>query len=240
MMDIVRMYKSGQSIRQIAEKMGVSKTAIHKRLRREIELRPPVCRKHPINITLITDYRTETCSYWLGYLAHKATFYRTRITLRLAARHIRHLGKFASAVESPLLPSKAKGLCSLSINHAGLIKFYRDNGLFEFRTGDPSKIPVQLVDQRHFLRGMWDSSGIITHNSHYLRMGYSNRYVSIVDFVAKLLHDNGIVSNPANKSHQRYYLWWQGQNAVKVARFLYFNQTISLDYKTSKVLPFLI
>lgn len=239
-MDIVKLYNSGLSISQIAHKLGISRTAVHKKLRKETQLRPSVNRKHHIDLTKITDYRTEECAYWMGYLAHKASFYKTRLTIRLSNRHMRHLVKLAVAIESPLLPSRTDDISRLSINSKELMQFYCDNGLLLFRSGDPTQIPKDEIDQRHFLRGVWDAKGIITHSSRYARIGYSTRHEKIAGFIIELLDNNNISSNNITMRGNRYYLWWHGGSAIQIIKFLYFNQTISLNSKLGKALSLLI
>jgi DNA-binding transcriptional regulator WhiA len=240
MIEIVRLYKSGQSISQIAQKFGVSKTTIHKKLRQHITLRPPVCRKHQINITSITDYQTESCAYWLGYLACKSSLRDTRISVRLSQNYIRHLYKLTESLATSIMPTKKDGRCRLAINHTTLTQFYRDNGLPQFKLGDPSQIPTQKIVVRHFLRGLWDGSGIITHNSRYLRMGFSSQHPEILNFVGELLREVGVATNKIDKRGGRFYYWWSGTSAMTIAKYLYFTQTISLDRKTNRVLDYLL
>jgi DNA-binding CsgD family transcriptional regulator len=236
MMEIVRLYKAGQSITQIATKFGVSRTTIHKKLRQHTQLRPAVHRTHQINISNLIDTQTEICAYWLGYLACRGSFQKTRITLRLPVRDIKHLGKWAEALQSSFMPTKKEGRCRLSVNSTELAQFYRQSGVPEFKTGDPTHLPP--LTKRHLLRGLWDGSGVITRSSRYLRMGFTSKHIAVVEYVSELLSD--VVG--ANKIDRRgkFYMWWCGKPALAVAKYLYFNQTVSLDRNTSKVLNYLL
>jgi hypothetical protein len=138
------------------------------------------------------------------------------------------------------MPTKKDGRCRLAINHTTLTQFYRDNGLPQFKLGDPSQIPTQKIVVRHFLRGLWDGSGIITHNSRYLRMGFSSQHPEILNFVGELLREVGVATNKIDKRGGRFYYWWSGTSAMTIAKYLYFTQTISLDRKTNRVLDYLL
>lgn len=237
MIEMVRLYRSGQSISQLAARFDVSKTTIHKKLRQHIILRPAIHRTHQINIVNLINYQTESCAYWLGYLARKGNFQRTRISIQLPMRDIRHLGKLAGALQSSLMPIKKDKRCRLAVNHADLVRFYQQNGVSQFKIGDPTCFPQ--VNARHLLRGLWDSGGIVTHNSRYLRMGFSSRYQTVLEYISKLLLEIGVIANHVDE-HGKSYLWWCGKPALTIAKYLYFNQTVSLDRNTSKVLNYIL
>ena len=244
--DAVKLYISGSTLHDLAIKYSVSKTSIYDGLlRRNVQMRKAICRRHQIDITKIIDY-SECCAYWFGFILADGSISNTRMTIRLQRIDIDHLYKWAESLRTTITPvkcwSKLKGKkfpsCRMSVNHYQLADFYKSHGFCEFKNGNPVHIP-QRLPIRHLLRGLWDGDGIITHSSKYLRMGFISPYATNVYYVASLLLDIGVQPHKISEHNKCFYMWWTGTSAVTIAKYLYFNQTISLNRKMRKVLPYI-
>lgn len=245
-----KLYKSGITLSKLSYKYHISKTSIRDGLLRNgIVLREPIYRRHQFDISNVTNYQTEECAYWFGFNLADSSLSKTRITTRLARCDISHLCKWARALGTTITPVKCWSTlhgrkfpsCRISINHHTLSQFYRTNGFCEFKCGNPYRIPIKQLLLQHLLRGLWDGDGIITHNSKYLRVGFVSPHIAIIEFVSELLSSEiGVHPNKINMHNGCYYMWWCGSSAIIIGKYLYFNQTISLNRKTNKIMQYIL
>ena len=138
------------------------------------------------NFDLITNLSSEIGSYWYGWTFGRAYIdpNRNRVKYSVPFKDIGHLYlllKDLHANTSPRIITKNingikyKG-AYININSKKLKDFY----LNLFEQFNMNNNLGNLVDKRHFLRGLFDAHGIFTKNRGYLRIGYNCRYYNVV------------------------------------------------------------
>jgi len=172
--------------------------------------------KYSIDLSLVTNPSDEIGAYWRGYLLKKAYIdkNRTRVRVSLPKVDAGHIFLLLSDLRSNIVPRKIKR----NINGIPYIGIY---------TNINSKDLIRLlnnlgVDNRHYIRGIFDACGIITNNRNYLRIGcHDTEFLNIIPW--------------KNKSG-----WWVGNEAVKVLKYLYVDSSRYMESKINKVLKYII
>lgn len=250
--EIIKLYKSGVSGSQIATRLGMHKQAVYSCLKRHSINRRPAHIAHKrsdIDLSIMTNLNNETANYWFGFLFADGWISKTnnRIRCNLAIKDIGHLRQFARDLGLLALPTrytnksfnKTYEYCSIALNNKELKDFYVNNNWNELRNGKiiiPNELQV-----RHFLRGFCDGDGIVTRNKKYLRIGFCSQYSTIMSWIrTHLVSELGIPCNKIGKDNSIYAVFWSGSSAIKIAEYLYTNQTRCLKRKLDKIMPFLV
>lgn len=262
--NIITLYNNGNTSDIIALTLKISASTVLKCLHtNNIAVRKPniTARKYPIDLTLLTDLNSEVGAYWFGFLLADGwiSTYNdkkncNKVQCNLAKRdtnHLQQLANDAGTLQNPKI-RKSKGFasdrefeqCFISINSKELADFYRKSGWQEFKKGK-IKLPSNL-NIRHFLRGFCDGDGIVTTTSPsnctktYLRIGFCSMHSNIMSWIMNILvKELNINKNKVCKTHI-YYIWWAGTPALKIASYLYTNQSRTLQRKLDKIMPFLV
>ena len=187
-------------------------------------------------MTELEDLSTQAGAYWFGYLLMRGRIEknRYRITCTVPPQDTGHLHNLIRDLRSIAIPKKRyqNGTHSRSylyINNKALITKYRAIGWDDFKNGKLDNFcPTNL---QHFLRGAWDARGIIYPYKKGLRVGIRDKNRKIIVWFSDRLCHLEINDNSPTKRNHSYYVWWQGSDAVEIARYLYCNSTRYLGRK---------
>ena len=259
--DVINLYKSGMSTYDIAEKYSCSAQSVRDNLIRSGVIFRDISernRNYEIDIARVGDFKTEEGAYWLGFLLADGHVNkkRYRIRVNLNRNDVGHLYALSHDINSTISPkysivtlgNKKHERAYLTINNKELVERYRANGFDHFKDGKPNLLTNE-INMRHFLRGLWDGDGVVTHNEIYLRMGYCDQYEEVVAWVQKKVIEQVEqccgVKIPANKiskvKHANAYIcWWAGSPAVAIGRTLYTDCMRYLPRKAQKVMKYLV
>jgi hypothetical protein len=257
---IRKLYLDGQSTYKIASRFKCSPFLIRNTLIKEgilIRNRSLRQRKFQIDVFRLKDLSSEIGAYWFGFLLADGHLYsnRHRIRCSLAVKDIGHLYHLSKDLNSTIPPKKSMIKCQgkwfgrgyMVINNKELSDFYRKNHWFDFKTGRIKKFKINNLNMKHFLRGLWDGDGIVTHNQKYLRMGFCDKYECVVNWVKYHLrrlvkNECGMVlsNNRTCKHGPIYAVYWTGSQANQIASILYFNSLRYLRRKFEKISPHIL
>jgi hypothetical protein len=220
----------------------------------ELRDRSTAARHYDLDLTDIMDLSSETGSYWFGFFLSDGYMPKTthRIRINLAYKDIGHLYKLSRSLKSTIQPKKGQVRCAgktfdrayISINNKELYEFYQQAGWPEYKQGI-IKLEKLNLNMKHFLRGLWDGDGTVTHNKNrYLRLGFCSRHYPIIEWVQtqiiKLVLTQYQETIKINKISKQliYNTWWCGHDALLIGRALYTNCTLYLDRKAQRVMSF--
>jgi hypothetical protein len=183
-------------------------------------------------MTQLYDLTTEKGSYWFGYLLMRASLspnrYRLTCTVPIKDKgHLHYLIKDLGKIAIP--KEKQKRRCYYYINDKHLITIYKQAGWDDFK--NKNFIDFNPDKLQHFLRGIWDARGIICETNKILRTGIRNDEDTVAWFSKKLTQVLDINKNKLYKRGNSFYIWWRGNQAVKIVHYLYCNSTRYLDRK---------
>jgi len=239
-MDIVKMYKSGMTMEEIAKQVGVSRITIGNRLNKlGVETRK-TSSKWKINENYFEVIDTEEKAYWLGFIYADGYInnngrYALEIGLNKADRG--HLEKFLKAIESthPIEERKTTSSVRVNISNKKLVQDLGRHGVHPNKSGS-TIFPIHLEEElvRHFMRGYFDGDGTLSVKPE------KKRYRAIIIGTPNFLHDFQ-QHLPVNITRLMRDKRWKGNTAYieksgintcyKVTHFLYDKATIYLDRK---------
>jgi hypothetical protein len=179
--------------------------------------------RYQIDTSRLMDLSGEVGSYWAGYLHRKASItkggYRLQVTGKLA--DIGHLSQLARDANSTIMPRLKEDRCYLHINNKELCDFYAHLKLSD------------VMEERHFIRGLWDAKGSVGKIRKSLRIGIGGP-LELLEWVREIF-------NSGNKiQYQRsWVIRWQGKKAVAIVKWMYLNQTRCLARKFEKMKPYI-
>lgn len=181
--EIVRLYKSGMSLRQTAEKIGVCPGTVRKVVKAAGEvLRPQHMeghglgtkknrghRKHIFDESFFHAIDTEEKAYWLGFLyADGYVGYDGVVALALQEADLDRIQAFQKAIQADDTQIKYSSLTKsykitvnsieMSTDLANKGCFQRKSLLLKFPTNE--QVPENLI--HHFMRGYFDGDGCIS------------------------------------------------------------------------------
>jgi hypothetical protein len=250
--EIISMYNSGLGAYKIAEKLDIGPELIYRCLSaHDINIKTGEdYRTYPINLELMSDLNNEIGAYWFGFLLADGYINKSRPTaIRVNLidsdhEHLRHLSNDSGVLASPKysitkLNSKEFRGCYFTIYSKTLADVYLSSGWREFKRGDISKLPENL-DIRHFIRGFCDGDGCVTRNKQHLRIGFCSAYGEVLNWIrGHLVAELGVSANFIGKQ-KIYYVWWAGSPALRIAEYLYTNQSRCLKRKLDRIMPYLV
>lgn len=265
--EIIDLYERGSSTVDLGKKFHISTTNVRKFLKQNSiprRKRTEYCRKYPIDIEMFKDPSNEICSYWLGFLMADGHLNKktNRLACSLAWRDVEHLYNLARDLQTIIQPTKRFSkttagkptpICRIHITNQELSQLLKSYGWRQFKRGK-IVLPINL-NMRSWLRGLIDGDGIVSHadKRKYLKIGICSPHRSVVKFVQTQLNDvvKDDVKRKINKrirlNQQKtefkkpfYEAYWVGSSALKIAEWLYTDQTRCLKRKLDKVMPFLV
>lgn len=244
--EICRLYKSGFTGDEVAEKIGCSQSSVMRVLKRnEVKRRSlsSYARKYELNHSAFKEVDDET-AYWAGFLMADGNVDGDKIVqIWLDEKDSNHLQKFLDFLDSDHKIHKYKN------NHPGSfssnsvmakISFYSKDivdclGVFGITANKSKTAKANLLQfDRHFWRGVIDGDGSIYFSERkngqytYLSLGASKPLVEQFENFCKK-----IVSTKANSRKDKTYYSFKlgGTKAEAVIAELYGNDCVALDRK---------
>ena len=247
--DVIDLYKSNKSIKEIAELFNSSQETISKVLK---ENNVEVHRRNKINFDehIFDIIDTEEKAYWLGFIfadGYIATQNKTNYAfeLSLQIKDYNHLLKFNNFMKTNINTIKIRNVkykngyrkvCRYSISNKHLWETLNNYGciprkslVLKFPDSSIFKYPKLIKD---FIRGYWDGDGSLfevkSRNSYYLCMSVAGT----LNFITSIKNYFSGISNEVIHKTGNFYSWKVGYNKARIiATILYSNSTISLDRK---------
>jgi len=200
--EILTRYKSGESSVDLQKAYRLCRATILKIVRVEgdgaVRSRSEAFRKYSVNETAFDAPLGEEALYWIGFLLADGTVEgnrkhnaAARIRLKLAKKDKKHLRLFLDFLKSsyPISPTRA-GCNTVQLLSDKLYRRLRELGITERKsfTAAPS---AEVVNSRHFWRGMVDGDGYPATSKNTAVMELCGSLASCTTFV-NFLADNNI------------------------------------------------
>jgi intein-encoded DNA endonuclease-like protein len=246
--DVVRLYQAGKSTPNIAEKYGVSSTAINGILkRRNVELRNYSQSKmiYGLNVDYFQSIDCEEKSYWLGFLAADGNVTdKAEIRVTLSAKDSNHLFKFKESVESthPIKLFEANGFryVTFGFKNQKMASDLNRHGIVPRKTHvlqPPKTVPLNSI--RHYIRGYVDGDG------GFNGVKQPNFRVTSTLEVVLWIQDHLIEKCDLrrktkliqrNKSSEIYTINYSGlRQVLRIGHYLYDGSSVFLDRKKNYI-----
>jgi len=235
---IIGLYKSGSTIKKLAEKYKVSFSTIWKILKNYgVEI---VRRKYSANYKFFKTIDTEQKAYWLGFIMADGCVikgkYSRLLDLTLKAEDRNHLQKFLDDINGNYRIEEEKNRYKVRIHSLDMILDLAKYGIVPrkaFVTKFPDRIPKKLW--RHFIRGVFDGDGCLCVDKY----GYVSFDIAgtkeLLTRIQEILIDNcDLNKTKVRKQNNTYRFAYGGKYVIKILDYLYNNATVFLDRKHEK------
>ena len=232
-LEIVERFLKGESIRKIAQSIGLSHTGLSYQLRKlGLDTRP---KRYAIQIPTV-DLNNEEFCYWLGFLLADGNVTKTgKVQLGLQKRDIDHIKKFRTFLKSDHPIFIDKGSPRIIIANKQLCELFAQFGIV------PCKSLITLVDDRlannkHFWRGMVDGDGSVSWAKKRYKKYFRVRLCGTLHVCQKwqsflIANDIDASSNAIQSMKSIYELDIQGVKALRAADLIYADTSVYLDRK---------
>lgn len=237
--EIVSLYNTGKSVKDISLLFGVGPSTIRRYLHRQ-NVKLNNVKLYDYDVSYFKYINDANKAYWLGFIMADGYLSKNNSYLRLKIKDYEHLEKFKHDIQynGPIRFEKDVDAYSVSICSKRLTMDLNNLGILSnksFSTVVPDIHPHLI---RHFIRGVWDGDGSITYNK---RKKWSLSLVSatleFIKAIKKIIESSCgssgyIQTRTSNVGNKYYVLHFSGTpNAFKIADFLYNASTIYLDRK---------
>lgn len=246
--DIKKLYQSGLTISQVADKFNVSYTGMLNALRKLGVTRRPAARKYVVNEHIFDVIDTEEKAYWLGFLYADGCLIKTHVTLTLAEKDRDHIERFVDFMGSDTpISIKTQNLqtknpyprATVTISGKHLSERLKELGIVVARP-----VPVQDIWRQippnllhHWVRGFFDGDGCAEKRPHIHFAVTLPTGDSLKELLAKSAGTNPNIKMVKNvKSNIIVSLKYKGHNnAMKIIHYMYDNATIWMPRKKERI-----
>lgn len=201
---IIELYQTGLSARQVAAFVGVSKPTVLNRLRQAgIKVRPN--RQHFFNEHAFSCFTPESC-YWAGFLAADGWVNqaRTRVATELAIRDLDHLVKLCAFLQigPHIIKKRSKRqpwgitghFCSVCFSSTQMaVQIGQNFNIVPAKSNilePPLKLPVRYV--HHFVRGFFDGDGWVSGTT----FGFSSGSRLFLEWIKRTVQNSVTTGDP--------------------------------------------
>ena len=254
--EIIQLYQTGMSFRQVAKRMGVGHTTVEYVIHTFIKKTPIQYsidvdnknslirhRKYDFDTNFFEKIDTQEKAYWLGFLYADGCITHKEVRLELQAKDLLHLKKFLTAINAfTKEPRYRKETNSylIYLNSKKMINDLIELGCMQRKTfliQFPTEDQVPDVFIRHFMRGYFDGDGCIyvrKNNSGVNLFSVTGTETFIDSYKIKIEKKNNVkLRQTASKEIKTLELG--GNNQIKkIYEFLYRDATIYLNRKKEK------
>lgn len=242
--NIKQLYRDGQSTASIGNRFDVSAGVINKKLRENgVEIRnlSESHRKHTFKEDAFESLNNETL-YWLGFLITDGGIYnpeygQKQILLSLSTKDEEHVEKFKKFLnaEHPIVTNERDGYTSarITITSDEMASDLRDYGITQ-RKSFTAKASDELIDSRHFWRGVIDGDGCIStrkNGTPRLRLHTAEPLTKQFDRYIKTVCTTEAQARP--HKNNIYVFGLTGGPAKKAIKHLYSDTSTYLERKKS-------
>lgn len=247
--ELIKMYEYGFSEDAIARLFGCSRKAISNKLNENCVLRRSPNRDYKINENVFDGELNEEKEYWLGIMITDGNVEKrgNRINYGCSIKDEEHLYKFKGFLSSnsPIYHTHQKDgriFCSVGVSSKKIKTDIAKYGIV------PRKTPIahavdSLKDSRHFWRGCIDGDGHVcfyknrncsTYTQEMNITGSPCLTQQFSDFIFRKLGFVGRVEKHGDNGYKRTVFYCE--KAFQVLKYLYDNNTISMDRKYNEYL----
>ena len=249
-LDLVALYREGQSAGAIGRQLGLATHTVTNHLRAAgVELRSSseACRKYPLDEAAFATIETEAQAYWLGFVtADGGVSDRFELRLNLQLRDKPHLERLRDFLGTTIAVREkyrvdgdpnSRDLCYLSVRSVPLCESLAHHGVVPRKSKVlrwPGTVPDHLV--RHYVRGYFDGNG--TYSScgvghfQWRLAGARDFLTSVQDLLICATGLNRTKLCAHHRTPEIAYLVYGGNHSVlKIVTWLYSEATIYLDRK---------
>ena len=232
--DIKKLYQSGLTISQVADKFNVSYTGMLNTLRKLNVTRRPAARKYIVNEHIFDVIDTEAKAYWLGFLYADGCLARTNITLTLSIKDKDQVERFRDFMESdtPITlkdyTDRYKRLhprATVTVSGIHLSERLKQLGVIVWRTVPIQEIWRQIPPEllHHWVRGFFDGDGCAEKKPHIHFSLTREVGESLIELFAKEAGTNSDLKLVRNtRSNVVCNLKYKGyNNTMKIINYMY-------------------
>lgn len=248
---IIELYENKWSVRQIGKEIGISPSAVSRKLREwNVKTRPfSNPSKYSVNENYFDEIDSEEKAYWLGFLLADGCV-RTNsnmFTVNLSTIDLLHLEKLRKCLNSNNKfyhqPEGKHGMSCLTISNTNLANSLRNKGIV---ANDKWVYNVLPELQRHFWRGVVDGDGCIYNGKNKTKsiptpqiqlslVGTPETIKCFYKFCCGIVKTKAKIKEKY-QNRQMDYLRLHGWKALKICNALYENANVYLDRKMVKYL----
>lgn len=247
--DILDLYLSGKTAKEVSKIIGCSDTTVLNKLRKHnIKIRPSFKRYYNINEDYFEYINTPEKSYILGFIAADGCNMLNQLIICINKKDIEVLNFIKSQIcKDSIIVETKDDMLRLVFSSIKLCKDLENLGIVKAKTEVlkfPNKIPNNLIS--HFIRGFFDGDGCISYKKREnpkwkpgIRVLFtcaSREFIeSLRDLIIKECYDEKIIS--IDKRSWLYYLEYQRKDTInKLYNFIYKDDCFSLHRKKNKFL----
>lgn len=244
---VIKLYKSGLSMRKIANQFDVSPMTINNLLIRENIPRksPGNYRTYTLNEEYFNTIDTEDKAYFFGFILADGSVYKNRsnsmLQINLQKRDKPLLEGFKRYIGSnkPLFYIEKTKSYNLCLSSPKIYNSLLRLGCKPNKTTDLTFPEVPKEQLHHFMRGYFDGDGCVRcfqNKSNYTRQSFSivstKQFAEVYGLKLSQFCD---IRRPTLFKHTQSFVWnirYDGREDVKkIQTFLYNNATIFLKRK---------
>jgi len=245
--NIVKEYLKGLSSTKLSLKYNVTPSAILSILKnRKIKRRnrSDAARKLSLDINAFQNSNNEEVAYWAGFLLADGSVIKIdnsyQISLVLHQRDRNHIVKFKRFLKSEHKISKNRVFSVLNVRSRKLGLDLINLGVIPNKTYKDSKIHKQLLNNRHFWRGVVDGDGSLCFCNKYPVLNLMGRENLLREFLMFIQYFFPMINTkiiPIKNEVCR--IFFRANTAKRVTYLLYHEANVFLDRKMDMALKIL-
>src|SRR5271157_609669 len=196
--ELIRLYQSGMTAKQVGSHLGVSKQTVLRYLKKNnVERRPPR-RLYALDESYFDQIDCHEKAYWLGFILADGSVSHDGLSVALQRRDHTHLELLASHVgfKGEVKKILAKNTRTGKVHEASRLQIWSQRlvsplikkGLSEFKKlGDIGICKIRAYLLSSLLRGYFDGDGSITTSGDSLRFSICDSNATVVEWYRNTL-----------------------------------------------------
>lgn len=230
--EMITLYQSGTSLRELSKLFGFSRTLIGKRIRENgIDTTP---KRYTVNHNFFSKINSEETAYWLGFITADGCVTDNRLRMGLHAKDKSHLLKLKRSLSSDhkLYKAKYRKAFKLDIRSNKIVTDLFKYGIFPRKSlsQEPYILPDHLA--KHYWRGVIDGDGgiYVENEGNYPKIYLCGTFTMCQAFKEfSTPYSNSPARVRPIKSIFQYAV--KGKSAIPIIKLLYKDANVYLDRK---------
>lgn len=185
----------------------------------------------------------DISSYWAGFIAADGNISGyNKFSLGVAEKDKLQLFRFMNDIKSTHKVSIRKDkFHSISIRDTDVCESLLTNFNIMPRKSLSFKVPnLSREMMPHFLRGLFDGDGCISHSGKYLHISLCSGSLACIDSVRDFIYNECWISSSIGGTERAYTIQYCGSSAVEVVRLLYEDASRYLERKRDRCASVLV
>lgn len=241
---IIQVYTSGISSKNIAKKFGIDPATVRNHLKRQNQKIRKQGTQYVFNQNYFQQIDSEEKAYWLGFLLADGCVIQNRLCLELCIKDILHLEKFKKAIQANHPIKKSRKNCArIEVSSSILLCECEQFGLINKKTKTCKFPQIPHNFERHCMRGIFEGDGWFVRRNPtktrraYWEMGFSSGSKEMISFIHSWCKNQigkecGYLIERNRENGSVYQLTFGGNKIVnKLVTIIYDESTIYLERK---------